>query len=106
MLPAATAVAQPTAQTPTSGQTYYIYNIGGAGYLSAAENTLKLSGNGIPVTISDADATAGTFYMDAPSAAYQSLRSAASPPTAAAATTSGSSLRWQARNAPTTFLIA
>lgn len=67
LLPAATAVAQPTAQTPTSGQTYYIYNIGGAGYLSAADNTLKLSGNGIPVTISDADATAGTFYMDAPS---------------------------------------
>lgn len=65
LLPAAAAVAQPAAQKPEAGQTYYIYNIGSAAYLSANNNTLTLSGSGTPVTLSDADNTAGTFHLTA-----------------------------------------
>lgn len=65
LLPVATTMAQPAAQRPEAGQTYYIYNLNSAGYLYDSNKTLSLSSAGTPVTLTDADPTAGTFYMTA-----------------------------------------
>lgn len=65
LLPAAASMAQPAAQKPADGQTYYVYNLGSAGYLHDSNNTITLSGSGTAVTLTKADDTAGTFFMTA-----------------------------------------
>lgn len=63
VLSAQSAAAQ-TASTPKTGNTYYIYNVGEKAYLSAdTDGRLTLSASGMPVTISQQDATIGTWHM-------------------------------------------
>lgn len=65
LLPAAASMAQPAAQKPADGQTYYVYNLGSAGYLHDSNSAITLSGSGTAVTLTKADDTAGTFFMTA-----------------------------------------
>lgn len=58
-------MAQPAAQKPADGQTYYVYNLGSAGYLHDSNSAITLSGSGTAVTLTKADDTAGTFFMTA-----------------------------------------
>lgn len=61
---AGTAAAQPTAQTPVDGSTYYIYNVGQGLYMANdGEGGVVLSSAGIPVTLTTADATVDTWYL-------------------------------------------
>ncbi|MGM9700051.1 MAG: T9SS type A sorting domain-containing protein [Prevotella sp.] len=60
-------MAQPTASTPTAGQSYYIYNVGQKQYMAAdSEGNLTLSATGMAVTLTQADATVGTWYLTTP----------------------------------------
>lgn len=60
-------MAQPTASTPTAGQSYYIYNVGQKQYMAAdSEGNLTLSATGMAVKLTQADATVGTWYLTTP----------------------------------------
>lgn len=51
-------MAQPTASTPTAGQSYYIYNVGQKQYMAAdSEGKLTLSAAGMAVTLSYDEST-------------------------------------------------
>ena len=55
-------MAQPTASTPTAGQSYYIYNVGQKQYMAAdSEGKLTLSATGMAIELTQADATVGTW---------------------------------------------
>lgn len=57
-------MAQPTASTPTAGQSYYIYNVGQKQYMAAdSEGKLTLSATGMAIELTQADATVGTWYL-------------------------------------------
>lgn len=61
-------MAQPTASTPTAGQSYYIYNVGQKQYMAAdSEGKLTLSATGMAIELTQADATVGTWYLTTPS---------------------------------------
>lgn len=60
-------MAQPTASTPTAGQSYYIYNVGQKQYMAAdSEGKLTLSATGMAIELTQADATVGTWYLTTP----------------------------------------
>lgn len=60
-------MAQPTASTPTAGQSYYIYNVGQRQYMAAdSEGNLTLSATGMAIELTQADATVGTWYLTTP----------------------------------------
>ena len=72
-------MAQPTASTPTAGQSYYIYNVGQKQYMAAdSEGKLTLSATGMAIELTQADATVGTWYLTTPSSLvlYWSRRNA------------------------------
>lgn len=60
-------MAQPTASTPTAGQSYYIYNVGQKQYMATdSEGKLTLSATGMAIELTQADATVGTWYLTTP----------------------------------------
>jgi hypothetical protein len=64
LLAVISANALPAGQTPTAGNTYYIYNVGQGKYLANdGDGGLTLSGEGMAITLSAVESGSGNFFM-------------------------------------------